>query len=138
MVSMDGGSILKDIVINLMVLGKDDRYIAKRVGMDIEEVRSIRRSAEHYGVLRERVMRYVEGVDGSIGLFNRLVRSIVENIDTIKSKDKVLEVLVKHCGFGKLLEGSIASEGSSVGVSKEERLMDMGLGRGGVVDLDNE
>ncbi len=137
--SMEGGKgVLRDIVINLMILGKDDRYIAKRVGMSVEEVRLIRQSMEHYNVLSERVRKYVDGVDSSIGLFNRLIRSIVENIDTIKNKDKVLEVLVKHCGFGKLLEGSIASEGSSVSVSKEERLLDMGLGKGGVVDLNNE
>lgn len=126
---------LRDVVIEMMLMGKSDRYISKRLGLELGEVREIRNSRGYIERMSELSIELVGGVVGGVNLFRRLVDEMLRGGLVGVERRYVFELLVRYCGFGDLMRGVLMGEGSVVGVSKEERLMELGLGVGGVYEM---
>ncbi len=126
---MVDGEVVRDLVRMYLMMNKSDRWIAVRLGLSEAEVRGLRRDFGFLGELREYEGMVLEGVRGSIRLFRELVSGLVDVVGgDVGSRLKLLELLLRYGGFGRLLEGVVGVSGSELGGGEVDRVYELGIG----------
>lgn len=109
--------VLRRVVIGYLLDGRDVGWVARRLGLSVSEVEAVRGGVEYSRELEARECLLREGVEGSVRLYVDLVRGLVGlgDVDVVV-RVRLLELLLRYCGFGELVRGYVLGGGVGVGV----------------------